>query len=150
LGRSSATLSWLLSSRDWTLPELTLHTGTTLGKHLADILVPLSRHVGPDGYVVGVDADPRHLAAARALAVDERLVNVEILKRNVCDTGLPRDGFDLVHVTLASTAPDRSEELLAEAIALARPGGVVAIQCSAWLARDRARSIEVWGHKNST
>jgi SAM-dependent methyltransferase len=111
------------------------------------MLVPLSRHVGPVGFVVGVDADARHLTAVRALVQNERLGNVEILKRNVSDTGLPREAFDFVYVRLASTSSDHPETLLAEAVALTRPGGVVAIQCSAWLAGRRARSIEVWGRK---
>lgn len=135
------------------LDEIALQPGWTcldLECGSSGLLVPLSRRVGPAGFVVGVDADTQHLAAVRALVQDERLSNVEILKRNVRETGLPREAFDFVRVRLASTSSEHREELLAEAIALTRPGGVVAIQCSAWLAGHRARSIEVWGRKQST
>jgi SAM-dependent methyltransferase len=100
----------------------------------AGILVPLSRRVGPIGFVVGVDLDSRHLMAARALVHDANLTNVEILKRHIYDTRLPREAFDFVHARLASGSPARHEELLDEVLAVTRPGGVVAIQCVAWLA----------------
>src|SRR5262245_16718644 len=58
-----------------------------LGCGPGNILVPVSHRVGPAGFVVGVDADARHLAAARELVVRERLTNVEILKRDIYDTG---------------------------------------------------------------
>jgi SAM-dependent methyltransferase len=120
-----------------------------LGCGPAGLLVPLSRRVGPTGFVVGVDLDTQHLTAARALIHDARLTNVEILKRDVYDTRLPREAFDFVHARLARAETARHEELLAEALAVTRPGGVVAIQCVDWLAGRRPRSIEVWGHKSA-
>jgi SAM-dependent methyltransferase len=94
-----------------------------------------------------VNLDARHLAAARAVVHDARLTNVEILKRDIYDTRLPREAFDFVYARLGAAANPRHEELLAEVLALTRPGGVVAIQCVAWLAGRRGRSIEVWGRK---
>ena len=118
-----------------------------LGCGPAGILLPLSRRVGPAGFVVGVDVDARHLAAARALVLDERLTNVEILKRDIYNTCLPREAFDFVYSRLAGVSTERNEDLLAELLALARPGGVVAMQCVAWVNGRRSRSIEIWGHK---
>jgi hypothetical protein len=74
---------------------------------------------------------------------------VEILKRAIYDTRLPREAFDFVHARLASASPARHEALLDEMLAVTRPGGVVAIQCVAWLAGRRPRSIEVWGRKSA-
>jgi predicted O-methyltransferase YrrM len=94
-----------------------------------------------------VDVNARHLAAARALVQHARLTNVEILKRDIYDTGLPREAFDFVHARLANASTERHEDLLAELLALARPGAVVALQCVAWVDGKRSRGIEVWGHK---
>src|SRR5207249_2957732 len=85
-----------------------------------------------------------HLAAARALVRDCPLTNVEILKLDIHDTRLPRDAFDFVHARLADVSHAWVDALLAELLALTRPGGVVAIRCAARLANWRSRSIEVW------
>ena len=135
------------------LDGIILESGWTcldLGCGSGSILVPLSRRVGPAGFVVGVDVDARHLAAARELVQSARLTNVEILKRNIYDTGLPRAAFDFVYARLASASPERHADLLGELVALARPGAVVALQCVAWADGRRWRSIEIWGHKQVT
>jgi SAM-dependent methyltransferase len=120
-----------------------------LGCGPAGILVQLSRRVGPVGFVVGVDTDARSLATARVLVHQAQLTNVEILKRDVYGTRLPREAFDFVHARLVGASQARHEELLAEALAVTRPGGVMAIQCTAWLAGRRLRSIQVWGRKSA-
>jgi hypothetical protein len=53
---------------------------------------------------------------------------VELVEADAYRTGLPRDAFDLVHVRYLAGTAGRWDELLREAIALARPGGVVAFQ----------------------
>ena len=146
-----------LEARGWgfhaesLLDGIDLQPGWTcldLGCGPAGILLPLSRRVGPAGFVVGVELDARHLAAARALVQDKRLTNVEILKRDIYHTCLPREAFDFVYARLASASAARHEELLAELLALARPEGVVALRCVAWVDGRRSRSIEIWGHKH--
>lgn len=49
------------------------------------------------GFIAGVNLEPRHLAAARALVHDANPTNVEIVKRDIYDTRSPRDAFDFVH-----------------------------------------------------
>lgn len=98
-----------------------------LGCGAMGILGPLSRCVGPSGHVIGVDLDDSLLAAAREHVRDEGLSNVELLKRDVTNTGLPHNSFDLVHerFVLPYVSPEKTIE---EMIALAKPGGTVAVQ----------------------
>ena len=84
----------------------------------------LSERVGPSGRVVGLDMDNDFLEHARAGAPN----NVEFRRGDAYGSDLPGGRFDLVHMRfVASTAGD-PERLIKEAIRLARPGGVVALQ----------------------
>lgn len=84
----------------------------------------LSARVGAGGHVLGLDANPGFLDHARRLAPP----NVEFRQGNAYGSDLPGGSFDLVHLRfVASTAGDPAA-LLREAIRLARPGGVVALQ----------------------
>lgn len=84
----------------------------------------LSEKVGPGGRVVGIDKNAAFLEHARRSAAG----NVEFAQADVYATGLPSESFDLAHMRfVASTAGD-PERLLAEALRLVRPGGIVALQ----------------------
>ena len=84
----------------------------------------LSQRVGPQGRVVGLDMDERHLAHARSNAS----ANTEFHRGDAFGSDLPAESFDLVHMRfVASTAGD-PERLLREAVRLTRTGGVVALQ----------------------
>lgn len=98
-----------------------------LGCGALGILAPLSRRVGPDGHVIGVDTDERLLAHAHAYVEQERLTNVELLQRDARATSLPRDSFDLVHMRFV-WAFGHADAFLREMLALAKPGGVVTSQ----------------------
>jgi SAM-dependent methyltransferase len=99
-----------------------------LGCGAMGILGPLSRRAGDSGRVIGVDLDARQLAAARDFVAAEGLDNVEVLERDVYHSGLPRGAFDLVHVRFVLAPAGRGDELLREMLAVAKPGGVLAIQ----------------------
>jgi len=88
----------------------------------------LSVRAGPTGHVVALDADPVFLEHARALARERRRGNVEFVQGDAYRTGLPRASFDLVHVRFVASTVGRPEDLIGEALALARPGGFVALQ----------------------
>jgi ubiquinone/menaquinone biosynthesis C-methylase UbiE len=92
------------------------------------ILGPLSKRVGENGRVTGVDADDKQLEAARAYVQENGLRNVEIRKLDAYSTGLPDESFDLVHVRFLFAPVGRDEELLTEMLRLTRPNGIVAIQ----------------------
>ena len=84
----------------------------------------MSERVGTTGRVVGIDKDAEFLELARTAA----LANVEFHQGDAYQANLPARSFDLVHMRfVASTAGD-PERLLPEAIRLARPGGVVALE----------------------
>ena len=84
----------------------------------------LSARVGPSGRVIGLDRDPGFLEHARKSAA----ANTEFREGDAYGSDLPAGAFDLVHMRfVASTAGD-PERLLKEAVRLARPGGIVALQ----------------------
>ena len=89
-----------------------------------DILCEL---VGPDGHVVGVELDEASVASARRLVRERGLANVEIVRSDARDTGLPSSSFDLVHVRLLLVNVPAPEEVVAETVRLVRPGGYVAV-----------------------
>jgi SAM-dependent methyltransferase len=113
------------------LGELGLRPGQTaldLGCGPRGILDLLAETVGPGGRVVGLDADPAHVTAARQFAFSQGLANIEVLTGDARHTGLPAESFDLVHTrTLLVTIPEPAE-VVAEMARLARPGGLVASQ----------------------
>jgi len=99
-----------------------------LGCGPSGILGLLSAAVFPGGHVVGLDADPVHTAMARQHASELGLLNTDVVTADARHTGLPPDGFDLVHArTVLVTIPE-PQEVLAEMVRLARPGGWVASQ----------------------
>jgi ubiquinone/menaquinone biosynthesis C-methylase UbiE len=89
------------------------------------ILDLLSDRVGPSGRVIGVDADPTHIAMAAEMVATRKLGNVEILQADARNTGLPSSSFDVVHArTLLITVPEPAE-VVEEMVRLAKPGGWV-------------------------
>lgn len=92
------------------------------------VLRPLSRLVGPEGSVTGVDVAPELLASAAEFVEENGLQNVVLQQANVFAGDLPPASFDLVHLRFMFAPLGRHEELLRGALALCRPGGVVAIE----------------------
>ena len=86
----------------------------------------LADRVGPTGTVVGLERDSRLVALARAFVAAQGFTNVEIVQGDARATGLPRGSFDLVHERLVLVNVPEPEQILAEMVALTRPGGVVA------------------------
>lgn len=88
----------------------------------------MSARVGAAGRVVGLDADPVFVALARARAAAAGLANVEYVEGDAYRTAFAAASFDLVHLRFVASTAGEPERLIAEAIRLARPGGVVALQ----------------------
>lgn len=90
------------------------------------IIELLCERVSPGGRVVGLDADPAHVAMASELVASLGLSDVRIVCADARRTGLEPGSFDLVHArTLLVNVPEPAE-VLAEMVRLARPGGSVA------------------------
>lgn len=84
----------------------------------------MSEAVGPTGEVIGIDMNNGFLDHARASAPE----NVTFQRGDAYATGLPEDSFDLVHMRFLACTSGNPEALLAEAVRLSRPGGIVAMQ----------------------
>jgi SAM-dependent methyltransferase len=113
----------------WLLDQLALPPGSSavdLGCGLEGILGLLAERVGPRGRVVGVEQDRHFAALARRFAAEKCGNHVEVRQGDAKATGLPRASFDLVHARLVLVNVPEPERVVAEMVALARPGGMVA------------------------
>jgi ubiquinone/menaquinone biosynthesis C-methylase UbiE len=97
-----------------------------LGSGPRGYLDALSERVGLSGTVVGVERSVDAVALARMLIARLALDNVELVHGDARSTGLPGGAFDLATGRLVLVNVPRPEEIVAEAVRLARPGGTVA------------------------
>lgn len=92
------------------------------------ITAQLAARVGSSGEVVALEPQASFAAAARAQLDTRGLTQVQVFEGSADDARLPRSHFDLVHARLVlMVAPDKAR-LLGQLVALARPGGVIAVQ----------------------
>lgn len=104
----------------------------------------LSRRVGPTGSVVGVERSPDAVALARKMIADVGLRNVEVLERDARSTGLPPCSFDLVTSRLVLVNIPDPEQVVAEAVSLAKPGGWVAFHEADWVCHICDPPLDAW------
>jgi SAM-dependent methyltransferase len=97
-----------------------------LGTGPRGYLDALAEHVGWTGTVVGVERSADAVALARLLAARRGLANVQLLHGDARSTRLPGATFDLAIARLVLVNVPRPEEIVAEAVRLTRPGGMVA------------------------
>jgi SAM-dependent methyltransferase len=86
----------------------------------------LSARVGASGRVIGVEVSADAVALAQTFLTERGLRNVEVIAGDARSTGLPEGSFDLVTSRLVLVTIPQPEQMIAQAVALARPGGVVA------------------------
>jgi SAM-dependent methyltransferase len=86
----------------------------------------LAELTGPDGCVLGLDANPDNVRLARESAAALGLASVRADVADARSTGLPGCSFDLVYARLLLTNIPRPEQVVSEMVRLARPGGWVA------------------------
>jgi ubiquinone/menaquinone biosynthesis C-methylase UbiE len=113
--------------------------GVAVGSRVADIgcgpqgcLDLLSRRVGPNGSVVGVEMDGDAVTTARRFLADHGICNVEVRQGDGKATGLPRESFDLATARLVLVNIPEPERVVAEMMALVKPGGAVALHEADW------------------
>jgi ubiquinone/menaquinone biosynthesis C-methylase UbiE len=104
----------------------------------------LSRRVGPAGAVVGIERSPEAVAMARKMVAAEGLTNVEVLERDARSTGLPSSSYDVVTSRLVLVNIPQPEQVVAEAVALAKPGGWVACQEADWVSHLCDPPLAAW------
>ena len=92
----------------------------------------LAERVGLSGAVIGVERSDEAVELAREFVAARDLRNVEVVCVDARDTALPRRSFDLVATRLVLVNVPTPEQILAEAVALLRPGGLVACHELAW------------------
>jgi SAM-dependent methyltransferase len=123
------------------------------------VLGPLARRAGPTGAVVGSDAEPLMLDAARAYLDEEGLpsqgaASVELMRDDAYASALPAATFDLTHVRFLFAPAGRDDELLPQLRRLTRPGGIIAAEepdTGSWRvypkspAFDRLRDVVIAG-----
>lgn len=115
----------------WLLDRLGVRPGSRvvdIGCGPLGILDLLAERVGPEGEVVGLEREPGFIEMARALVAERNLANVRLVQGDASATDLRRESFDLVHERLVLIQQPDPERMLAEMVALTRPGGVIAVQ----------------------
>jgi SAM-dependent methyltransferase len=115
-----------------------------LGTGPRGYLDALSERVGWTGTVVGVERSADTVALARLLAARRGLGNVELVHGDARSTGLPGASFDLAVGRLVLVGVPRPEEIVLEAVRLARPGGTVAFHEADALSEVCDPPLDAW------
>jgi SAM-dependent methyltransferase len=94
------------------------------------VLDVLARRVGPHGAVTGLDASATMVEQARAFIAALEHPNIDVVHADATSPDLPDGSYDLVHarLLLVNLPPPLVAPVLARMVALARPGGLVAVQ----------------------
>ncbi|WP_157165575.1 methyltransferase domain-containing protein [Streptomyces typhae] len=95
----------------------------------------LAGRVGADGEVVGLDVQEEMVERARLEAAERGLGNVRLVHGDAARSGEQPATFDFVHTRLVLMNVPHCDAVLKEMIALARPGGIVAVQDVDWVTR---------------
>src|SRR5262245_7616990 len=94
----------------------------------------LAERVGTSGSVVGIERSPDAVDLARKMVNERGLQNVEVLCRDARSPDLPRAAFDFATARLVLVNVPEPQRIVAEAIALVRPGGWIAFHEADWIA----------------
>lgn len=104
----------------------------------------LSERVGASGRVIGVERNADAVALARQLIADRALGNVEVLERDARATGLPRASFDVATSRLVLVNVPDPAAIVAEAVALVKPGRWVGFHEADYVAHVCDPPLEAW------
>jgi SAM-dependent methyltransferase len=90
----------------------------------------LSERVGPKGFVVGIERDPRFATIARDESRKRNLRNVEVVNADAFENGLKKNSYDFVHerLVLINLPEGWQGRLIAEMLSLLKPGGTIALR----------------------
>jgi SAM-dependent methyltransferase len=104
----------------------------------------LSERVRATGSVIGIEMSEDAVELARLFVADNQLSNVEVSQGNGKATGLPRESFDLVTARLVLVNIPEPEHVVTEMVALAKPGGTVALHEADWVAHLCDPPLPAW------
>ena len=127
----------LAHEASWLLDQIGLPSGARaleIGCGPRGCLDLLAARVGPAGRVVGIERSEEAVGLARKLVAERGLLNVEVLLADARSASLAKASFDLVTARLVLANVPGPEQIVSEAIALARPGGTVAFHEVDWAA----------------
>jgi SAM-dependent methyltransferase len=127
----------LAHEASWLLDQIGLPSGARaleIGCGPRGCLDLLAARVGPTGSVVGIERSEDAVALAREFVAEGGLRNVEVLQGDARSAGLAKASFDLVTARLVLVNVPSPEQIVSEAVALARPGGTVAFHEVDWAA----------------
>jgi SAM-dependent methyltransferase len=120
----------------WLLDQVGVRPGwqvADIGCGPLGIIDLLADRVGAAGQIVGVDNDDRMIVRAQEIVSDLGLRNVSLTLAEAADTGLEPSSFDLAHTRLLLLHLPHPEEVVAEMVALVRPGGTVILEDLDWV-----------------
>ncbi len=137
----------LASESEWLFD----HVGVGAGARVVEIgcgpegcLGLLSARVGDEGRVVGVERSGDAVEIARAMVAERGLANVEVVEGDARATGLSPSSFDFATARLVLVNVPQPQEILDEAVALVRPGGIVAFHEADYVAHVCDPPLEAW------
>lgn len=115
--------------------QVLLEAGLKPGMHAADfgcgtgtMTRLLASMVGPEGSVTGIDANTDQLEQAAEWCGLQDRVHVRFTAADACNTGLPRESFDLVYCRFLLLHLPDPVACLREMWDVLKPGGIVVIE----------------------
>jgi len=104
----------------------------------------LSDRVGPEGHVIGVELSEHAVELARRFLADRGIANAEVRQGTGAGTGLEAHSFDFATARLVLVNVPEPEKIVAEMVALVKPGGVVALHEADWIAHICDPALPEW------
>jgi ubiquinone/menaquinone biosynthesis C-methylase UbiE len=137
----------LAEESTWLFDQLGLPPGARvieIGCGPQGCLELLADRVGPSGSVVGVEVSTEAVELARRFLEEHGITNAEVLHGDAKSTDLPRASFDLATARLVLVNIPEPEALVAEMVALVKPGGIVALHEADWRAHVCDPPLPAW------
>lgn len=138
------------------VPEVMAALAVGTGSLVADIgagsgyfTAHLARQVGADGRVFAVEIGERELSRLRQMAEDASLQNIEVVRGEIDDPGLPEQSLDAVLVVDAYHEMTEHEAMMAGMYRALKPGGRLVMLDLAPSDGSASRDVQIASHRIS-